>query len=136
MTRDFRLPTKELHLQNTHCAVTFYRWPPAGCPLGKLSFFRHWGENVAIFPGFPQSTCRAPRCSVGVCNLDIDAMKHVLKTSHFINSHFADSILSSDWSTVTILCCPDWSTASARCPKTGPIRARHKNMVKKGFKAY
>ena len=43
--------------------------------------------------------------------------KHVLKTTHFVNSHFADSILSSDWSTVTILC-SDWSTVSAKCEFT------------------
>ena len=46
-----------------------------------------------------------------------DLKEHVLKTMHFVNSHSADSILSSDWSTVTILC-SDWSTVSAKCEFT------------------
>ena len=38
----------------------------------------------------------------------------VCTKNYFVYLHFADSILSSDWSTVTILC-SDWSTVSAKC---------------------
>ena len=107
-------------------ANTFPCWPLVRCPAPDSDCFME-GCKLHPVPGsapvlLTTSNChtRHPLTSSGVPALVQQhslLTKHVLKTIHFVNSHFADSILSSDWSTVTILC-SDWSTVSAKCEFT------------------